>query len=245
MKFPPKCPDEGMKTHGIDAVEIDGIKFRRRIAKGRRHGNFSYNLKLYQYLILKKIGHIPENMHIHHKDFDKDNNLIENLQVLSKKEHMNIHYNFDKIELKCAFCGKKFIGKRDNKEKRYCSKKCSLNQFEEKNSDRLKIDRAKYYQENKEKYKKMAESRRSIIKEQKKIRRKLMTREQKDKENLDRREQRLALKLIKMGGEYIYCDNCGKKFIPIRFYNKDSHCCSPKCNSAYQYKKRCKGKDSK
>lgn len=36
-------------------------------------------------------GKIPEGMQIHHKDFDKTNNDIENLQLVSPVEHRRLH----------------------------------------------------------------------------------------------------------------------------------------------------------
>lgn len=36
-------------------------------------------------------GKIPEGYHVHHKDGDKENNNIENLEVLSPSEHHKIH----------------------------------------------------------------------------------------------------------------------------------------------------------
>ncbi|AUN22240.1 hypothetical protein RSJ22_12655 [Clostridium botulinum] len=46
---------------------------------------------------------------IHHKDFDKDNNDIENLQQLSHEEHAKIHYEHnDVIHRRCKKCGNEF-----------------------------------------------------------------------------------------------------------------------------------------
>ena len=44
-------------------------------------------------------GEIPEGYHIHHIDFDKSNNDISNLQLMSKEEHMQLHGELNKVEL--------------------------------------------------------------------------------------------------------------------------------------------------
>lgn len=52
-------------------------------------------------------GEIPDGWHIHHKDKDKSNNSIENLECLSPSDHAQIHHfprEIDKAPL-CLFCG--------------------------------------------------------------------------------------------------------------------------------------------
>jgi len=46
---------------------------------------------LHQYVYEKEAGKIPEGFHIHHKDRNKDNNLIENLILLSSEDHSKEH----------------------------------------------------------------------------------------------------------------------------------------------------------
>lgn len=45
------------------------------------------------YLIEQKYGKIPEGYEIHHKDGDKLNNNIDNLELLPKKLHKQLHCN--------------------------------------------------------------------------------------------------------------------------------------------------------
>lgn len=57
----------------------------------------------------KKYGKIPRGFHLHHKDGNKENNDISNLECLSRQEHRALHT----VELKkrvfyCVVCGKKF-----------------------------------------------------------------------------------------------------------------------------------------
>jgi len=44
-------------------------------------------------------GAIPKGMDIHHKDGDKDNNEIENLEMLSRSEHLKRHWQEGRFDL--------------------------------------------------------------------------------------------------------------------------------------------------
>ena len=76
-------------------------------------------------------GEIPPNYEIHHKDFDKYNDDISNLQMLTKEEYKKIHSESGKkadgrqiLKLVCKTCGKEYqavnVGRNG-----YCSKKCA------------------------------------------------------------------------------------------------------------------------
>ena len=43
-------------------------------------------------------GKVPAGHHIHHVNGDKSNNNIENLQVLSAKEHCRLHMTPERLE---------------------------------------------------------------------------------------------------------------------------------------------------
>ncbi len=51
------------------------------------------NKKLHREVYEFHNGTIPKGMHIHHVDFDKTNNKIENLIMLTPKDHLKIHEN--------------------------------------------------------------------------------------------------------------------------------------------------------
>ena len=60
-------------------------------------------------------GEIPPNYEIHHKDFDKYNDDISNLQMLTKEEYKKIHSESGKkadgrqiLKLVCKTCGKEY-----------------------------------------------------------------------------------------------------------------------------------------
>ena len=48
--------------------------------------------RLHRAVWIKYNGNIPKGYHIHHKDENKDNNNIENLELLSPTEHSKRHY---------------------------------------------------------------------------------------------------------------------------------------------------------
>lgn len=64
---------------------------------------------------------ISRNEIVHHKDKNKQNNSIENLEILSNIEHSKLHNKKQKIYL-CIICGKE----SNTKHHKYCSKECYL-----------------------------------------------------------------------------------------------------------------------
>lgn len=77
----------------------------------------------------------PKGFEIHHINGDHRDNRIDNLALLTEKEHRTVHANLSRkppIEFKCDFCGKvKEIFARDlrfrrkkNKNGVFCSRKC-------------------------------------------------------------------------------------------------------------------------
>jgi hypothetical protein len=72
-------------------VEVDGKWFT--IYKGNYYEHHSKNgiLYLHRYIWEKHNGLIPEGMCIHHKDCNKHNNLLDNLELIQKNEHSIKH----------------------------------------------------------------------------------------------------------------------------------------------------------
>lgn len=80
----------------IKYIEYDGVKFYQ---DGRRYwiGHINGNCKrLHIYVWEKYNGKIPNGYHIHHKDFNTDNNEIENLEMLTENEHLSLHGQLEK-----------------------------------------------------------------------------------------------------------------------------------------------------
>jgi len=77
---------------------------------------------------LKRVLNSDET--VDHIDKNTSNNSVENLQILSRKEHSALDAKRVKdIEVKCFMCGKVFIATKNQLRKRasgfFCSKQCS------------------------------------------------------------------------------------------------------------------------
>jgi HNH endonuclease len=84
-------------------IEYDGIKFYKENKSG--YYNKSQGERLHRYIWEKYNGKIKDGYHVHHIDGNKDNNSIENLQLITKKKHLKIHANTPEHLEKC----KKYI----------------------------------------------------------------------------------------------------------------------------------------
>ena len=74
-------------------------------------------------------GEVPEGYEIHHRDFNPENNALENLQCLTKSEHRRLHCKLRnqkpknrKVAKVCVQCGKTFLASR--KDAKFCSANC-------------------------------------------------------------------------------------------------------------------------
>lgn len=76
---------------GTNLAYFNGYKFR----KDKNSGYWlcsTLHKRLHRYVYEYYNGKIPLGYQVHHKDHNKDNNEIENLQLLTRKEHDKIHY---------------------------------------------------------------------------------------------------------------------------------------------------------
>lgn len=77
-----------------DVVILDGYKFRKDKKTGYYLSSVAINGKrkrLHIYVWERENGTIPKGYQIHHIDHNKDNNSIENLEMLTSKEHTQRH----------------------------------------------------------------------------------------------------------------------------------------------------------
>ena len=103
--------------------KFNGITFYKRSS-----GHYHCGMGLHQAVWLYYFGLISEGYEIHHKNENKDDNNIENLQSLSKGDHSKIHNNLKlenrkKIKGVCKECGKEFEA-YDCGKNRFCSDYC-------------------------------------------------------------------------------------------------------------------------
>lgn len=81
-------------TNGEKIFYVDEIKFHFNEKTGYYSGYISSvgrKVRLHRYVWEKYNGVIPKGYHIHHKDKNKFNNNIENLEMLSAREHEKLH----------------------------------------------------------------------------------------------------------------------------------------------------------
>lgn len=69
---------------------FNGLRFIRDDSSGY-YLNSTRRLRLHRAVYEFHYGTIPEGYDIHHIDFDKENNEVSNLQLLTSAEHMKIH----------------------------------------------------------------------------------------------------------------------------------------------------------
>jgi transcription elongation factor Elf1 len=77
-----------------DLAFVDGYKFR----KDKKTGYYlstckigTSRIRLHRYMWMKYHGEIPKGFEVHHKDGNKDNNEIDNLELMTKKKHLDWH----------------------------------------------------------------------------------------------------------------------------------------------------------
>lgn len=71
-------------------VYYKGLKFTKDDKTGY-YLNSTHRLRLHRYVYQCEVGEIPNGYEIHHIDLDKDNNVVSNLQLLSRSEHRKLH----------------------------------------------------------------------------------------------------------------------------------------------------------
>ena len=85
-KVPPQQPEQSTTSTSLEASAITG---------SRLDTNKCHDAHAVQYLHVAvwefHHGPVPEGCHIHHKDGDRGNNQLENLECLDASEHMSLH----------------------------------------------------------------------------------------------------------------------------------------------------------
>lgn len=95
-------------------IEYNGHSFFET-QKGYFLGNVSNTPKwLHRYVWECEKGEIPPKTHIHHIDGDKSNNSIENLCILTDREHLSLHHDSEESKKKARENLKKFAQPKAN-----------------------------------------------------------------------------------------------------------------------------------
>ena len=102
-----------------------GFKFYKK-----KSNNYCCAVSLHRFIWIYFNGEIPEGYDVHHRDFNHDNNDIENLELVTKDEHKKIHLArkvdcrpAKKTKFICVVCGSEFeaVNRGNNS---YCSEEC-------------------------------------------------------------------------------------------------------------------------
>lgn len=97
----------GSRPHNPNADYIieDGIYFYKETNSGYYLGNVpipgrkrKYPMRLHVYIWQKYNGEVPKGYHVHHKDENKDNNDISNLELLKAFDHLS-HHGYERSDL--------------------------------------------------------------------------------------------------------------------------------------------------
>ena len=74
-----------IRTETVRLIVVDGIRFYRDERSGYyKSSHFSPPKLLHRYIWETRVGEIPSGFEIHHKDQDKSNNALENLDIHSR-----------------------------------------------------------------------------------------------------------------------------------------------------------------
>ena len=79
-------------TKGVDVFVVDGLKFVKDSKTGYYCLCSQITTRLHRYVWTKYNGDIPKGFDIHHKDGDKNHNDLENLELLSRSDHLKLHW---------------------------------------------------------------------------------------------------------------------------------------------------------
>ncbi len=94
------------------------------IDKGNPCAGTSGKVYYHRWVWYCSFGVIPEGFHIHHKDGDKLNNRISNLECLSPSEHAKEHRGVERVDVACGVCSMVFTTNLQNTPRLYCSNGC-------------------------------------------------------------------------------------------------------------------------
>lgn len=113
-------------------TKMDTNGYKYIYAPGHPWANKSGKIYEHVYVVCMSIGRkLDKDECVHHKDRDRTNNSLDNLQLMTHSEHLRLHHKEDrgfeqKIESRtCEFCKTVFDINVKQQLGRFCSKECS------------------------------------------------------------------------------------------------------------------------
>jgi len=105
-----------MKRNEHGTLRKDG--YRLITINGKRV--FEHRYIMEQFLNRK----LTFNETIHHKNYNREDNRIENLELIDRKEHSHLYNKNSNFFLICLYCGKNFKCYKAHKRAGFCCHKC-------------------------------------------------------------------------------------------------------------------------
>jgi hypothetical protein len=109
----------------VEIIDDEHQKFNGETYYLNTYGHYSKGYSIHQAVYRYYYGEIAKNYHVHHKNENKNDNSPENLKLLEKTKHQQLHRAKQITEnCICEVCGKIYTSKSIGRN-RFCSKKCS------------------------------------------------------------------------------------------------------------------------
>ena len=83
--------------------------------------------RLHRVLMERHLGRkLLPHEHVHHKNENKRDNRVENLEVMDIRDHIRLHHQKYPKQFLCIVCGKKFTPRPSHRGRspRFCTKSC-------------------------------------------------------------------------------------------------------------------------
>ena len=113
----------------VEIIDDKHQKFNGLIfTKENRGGHYRRPNQIHRCIYEYYFGEIPTGYLVHHRDFNPKNNSVDNLQLVTKSEHGQIHTT-QQIPLNtktytCKNCGKSYETTDNGNRNQFCSLKC-------------------------------------------------------------------------------------------------------------------------